>query len=61
MFNVPALLLEDALHVKPATPLTNKMLRQFAQLSDILQGSNTLELVWSLVMILLQILFWFWQ
>ena len=36
MFNVPALLLDDAL--KPAMPLTNgainEMLRQFAALSD---------------------------
>ena len=41
MFNVSALLLDDAL--KPATPLTNgtinEMLQQFAPLSDILQGS----------------------
>jgi len=32
MFNVSALLLDDAL--KPATPLINEMLRQFAPLSD---------------------------
>jgi len=41
MFNVFALLLNDAF--KPATPLTNgvinEMLRQFAPLSDISQGS----------------------
>jgi len=41
MFNVSTLLLDDAF--KPATPLTNGMisetLRQFAQLSDISQGS----------------------
>ena len=41
MFNVSALLLDDAL--KPATPLTNgainETLQQFAPLSDILQGS----------------------
>jgi len=41
MFNVSALLLDDAF--KPATPLTNgvinEMLRQFVQLSDISQGS----------------------
>jgi len=41
MFDVSALLLDDAL--KPATPLTNgvinETLRQFAPLSDILQGS----------------------
>jgi len=41
MFNVSALLLDDAF--KPATPLANgvinKMLQQFATLSDISQGS----------------------
>jgi len=41
MFNVSALLLDDAF--KPATPLTNgvinETLRQFAPLSDISQGS----------------------
>jgi len=41
MFDVSTLLLDDAL--KPATPLTNgvisETLRQFAPLSDILQGS----------------------
>jgi len=41
MFNVSALLLDDAL--KPATPLTNgvinETLRQFAPLGDISQGS----------------------
>jgi len=41
MFNVSALLLDDAF--KPATPLNNgvinEMLRQFAPLSDISQGS----------------------
>jgi len=37
MFNVSALLLDDAL--KPATPLTNETLQQFSPLSDILQGS----------------------
>jgi len=41
MFNVSTLLLDDAL--KPVMPLANgvisEMLRQFAQLSDILQGS----------------------
>ena len=45
MFNVSALLLEDAL--KPATPLTNDVynetLRQFAPLSD-----DTLEVWWDL-------------
>jgi len=54
-FNVSTLLLDDAF--KPATPLTNRpsvineMLRQFAPLSDISQGSV------SLVMVLLQIFF----
>jgi len=41
MFNVSTLLLDDTF--KPATPLTNgvinEMLRQFASLSDISQGS----------------------
>jgi len=41
MFNVSTLLPDDAF--KPATPLTNSVinetLRQFAPLSDILQGS----------------------
>ena len=45
MFNVSALLLDDAL--KPATPLTNgainETLRQFAPLSD-----DTLEVWWDL-------------
>ena len=37
MFNVSALLLDDALSLKPAMPLTSgaiKTLRQFAPLSD---------------------------
>jgi len=45
MFNLSALLLDDAL--KPATPLTNgainETLRQFAPLSD-----DTLEMWWDL-------------
>jgi len=46
MFNVSALLLDDAL--KPVMPPTNgvinKMLRQFAPLSDISQGSVAIHL-----------------
>jgi len=46
MFNVSALLLDDAF--KPAMPLSNgainEMLRQFAQLSSILQGSEATHL-----------------
>jgi len=46
MFNVSVLLLDDA--IKPAMPLTNgvinEILRQFATLSDISQGSVAIHL-----------------
>ena len=61
MFNVSALLLDDA--PKPATPLTNgainETMRQFSLLSDFSQGSvatHLRDLMGSLVIILLQIL-----
>jgi len=59
MFNVSALLLDDALNMQ-ATPLANgvikEMLRQFATLSDISQGivATHLKRGWILVIVLWQ-------
>jgi len=66
MFNVSALLLDDALNMQ-ATPLANgvikEMLRQFATLSDISQGivATHLKRGWILVIVLWQFFSWFWQ
>jgi len=54
MFNVSALLLDDAL--KPATPLTNGAINEtLRHINDISQGSVATGVVGSLVTVLLQI------
>ena len=64
MFNVSALLLDDAL--KLATPLTNGVINEtLRQTLDISQGSVATHLrcggIFTLVIVLLPIFCWFWQ